>query len=120
MPDGGDIKIVWAPIPGPQSTFFQLPDDITEIFLAGGRGGGKTASILARFVVQANKYGAAARGLVVGRKLTEMTELKFQSEAMFTPLGANFHVSSNTWRFNNGATLRLAFASLYSSSRSNS
>src|SRR5262245_57348888 len=104
----GDIKIVWAPQRGPQSTFFQLPDDIQEVFLAGSRGGGKTAAILARFAVQANKYGSAARGLIVRRKLTEMVELKFQAEAMFTPLGANFHVTSNSWRFPNGANLRLA------------
>lgn len=81
---------------------------VSEILLAGGRGSGKSQALLGFFAYRAEQYGVGARGLIVRRRLTEMHELLNLAHRIYPLLGATFHVSTNTWRFPSGATLRFA------------
>jgi hypothetical protein len=101
-----DTEVIWKPQPGPQEHLMTCPCD--EILLGGSRGSGKTAAILGHFIGKAQRYGKAARGIIFRRQFKQMAEIQRQAQNMFAPLGATYLVTSSTWTFPNGATIRLA------------
>jgi hypothetical protein len=90
------ITVAWRPQPGPQSFLFHT--DVNEILLAGSRGSGKSAAVLGFFAYFADKYGSAARGLIIRRKLTEMHELLRQAHDLYAKslVAATPH-TKNVW-----------------------
>src|SRR5689334_3386613 len=101
-----ELVVAWRPQKGPQSFLFQT--DVSEILLAGSRGSGKSAAVLGYFAYFADRYGKGARGLIVRRKLTEMQDLLRQSHELYPLLGARYLVTTQTWTFPSGGTLRFA------------
>ena len=61
--------VVWSPQEGPQTWLIQCP--IFEVFFGGARGGGKTEGSIGDWLDHSNRYGEAAIGLFVRRKLVQ-------------------------------------------------
>src|SRR5262249_28186814 len=66
-------KVVWTPLPGPQTAFVQCP--ISDVFYGGARGGGKTFGLLGDFLGFSAKYRDLARGILFRRTLSELEEV---------------------------------------------
>lgn len=81
-------SVVWRPQPGPQTALLACP--VFEAFFGGARGGGKTDGVLGEWAVHADRYGAAAIGLMVRRTRVELAETFERARALFGPLGATF------------------------------
>jgi hypothetical protein len=80
-----------------------------ELFFGGARGGGKSDFLIMDFLKNVEEYGAAHRGILFRRSMPELEEIVTRTMEIYTPLGAEFHVSSKTWTFPSGSTLRLRF-----------
>lgn len=102
-----ELRIAWAPQPGPQTLLLQCPFD--EIFFGGARGGGKTSGSLGHWVKHASKWGRWARGILFRKTYDELEEVKEQAKEMYTPIGAKYHEGKRTWFFPNRATLRFRY-----------
>jgi hypothetical protein len=82
--------------PGPQQALLLCKCD--EIFYGGQRGGGKSYGLLMDWKQHGEKYRSNATGLIVRRTFPELEELIFQSQVMYTQLGARYHKTERTWR----------------------
>lgn len=102
-----DYKVVWKPMPGPQSWLITCP--VFETLFGGARGGGKTDGVLGEWITHAEQYGAEAIGLCIRRERTQLIEMIERSKVLFRPLGASFQEIDKIWRFPNGARLRFAY-----------
>jgi predicted phage terminase large subunit-like protein len=100
-------NVVWSAQAGPQTWLLACP--CSEILFGGARGGGKTDAILGDFAVYALRYGAGANGLIFRRDMTELEELIDRSYEIYEPLGAKYEKQAKTWRFPNGARLRMRY-----------
>jgi hypothetical protein len=98
------IEVLWRPQPGPQTAGLLCP--AREILLGGGRGSGKSDTLLARWVLHAQLYGADAVGAIFRREYRQLEELKRRCNQLFPRLGAVFNKTASIWTFPNGATLR--------------
>lgn len=107
MPDGANLRIIWAPQDGPQTALVACP--VFEVFYGGARGGGKTDGVLGEFVIHADEYGEHAIGLMIRRTRVELVETIERSKQIYAPLGAKYHEQASMWRFPNGARLRFAY-----------
>lgn len=99
-------RVAWSPQPGPQTAAIACPLD--ELFYGGARGGGKTDFLLGDWMTHATKYGPDANGLMLRRTLTEFTEIERRALTLFAGL-AVYNATKHTFRFSNGATLRLTY-----------
>lgn len=100
-------KVVWKPMPGPQSWLITCP--VFETLFGGARGGGKTDGVLGEWIYHAEQYGSEAIGLCIRRERTQLIEMIERSKILFRPLGATFQEIDKIWRFPNGARLRFAY-----------
>lgn len=100
-------EVVWRPQPGPQTALLSCP--VQEIFFGGARGGGKTDGLIGDWLAHADRNGTGARGILFRRSMPELEEVQARMMEIFPRLGAEYRASNRTWRFPNGATLRLAF-----------
>lgn len=98
-------KVAWQPQPGPQT--WLLTSIIEEILFGGARGGGKTYGILGDWTGHAGRNGRHARGILFRRTYPEFEEVLEQSHQIFPLLGARYKIQSKTWKFPNGASLKL-------------
>jgi intein/homing endonuclease len=66
-----------------------------------------TAGVLGLWAAHAQKYGEHAKGVLFRRTYPELEEVMEQARRMYAPLGAEYMATPKTWKFPNGATLRL-------------
>jgi len=66
-------EVIWQPQPGPQTDFLECP--IAEIFFGGARGGGKTDSVLGKWLQHCSRWGARAKGIIVRRRLKQLEDM---------------------------------------------
>ncbi|MFO0449401.1 MAG: terminase large subunit domain-containing protein [Pseudomonadota bacterium] len=100
-------SVVWRPQPGPQTALLACP--VFEAFFGGARGGGKTDGVLGEWAVHADRYGAAAIGLMVRRTRVELAETFERARALFGPLGATFTAVPMRCVMPGGARLTFAY-----------
>src|SRR5678816_3400242 len=93
-------KVVWKPMPGPQSWLITCP--VFETLFGGARGGGKTDGVLGEWIYHAEQYGSEAIGLCIRRERTQLIEMIERSKILFRPLGATFQEIDKIWRVPNG------------------
>ena len=98
-------NIIWEPHIGPQAFLVACP--IHEICYGGARGGGKTDGAIGKWIDHMNKYGANAHGVFFRRRYKQLEEVLKRTQELFPKLGAEYQVSTSTWHFKNGATLKL-------------
>lgn len=105
--DGGDVEynVIWQPHTGPQAELVRCP--VHEICFGGARGGGKTDGAIGKWIAHANKYGENAHGVFFRKTFKQLEEVLKRTQQLFPKIGAEYNVSTSTWRFKNGATLKL-------------
>lgn len=100
-------EVIWRPQPGPQTDFLECP--VAEIFFGGARGGGKTDSVLGKWLQHCNRWGARAKGIIVRRRLKQLEDMIARAKTIFTPLGSQWNDQKATFIMPNGAVLRFRY-----------
>lgn len=103
----------WMPQPGPQSTAIQR-HLVTELFYGGAVAGGKSDFLLGDFAQDVpQEWGPAWHGILFRRSYSELEDMIARSQQIYPPwfgLDASAWVKSeNTWRWPNGATLKMRY-----------
>lgn len=96
----------WRPQAGPQLLAIEA-DWCTELFYGGARGGGKTDLLLGDFLQGVPEYGSAWRGIVFRQSMPELDDIIARSHEIYPQTGAEWGEQKKTWRWPNGAFLRL-------------
>lgn len=96
---------IWQPQPGPQSLAIAAAF-VDEILFGGARGGGKTSYLLGDYM-QDIDLGVSWGGIFFRRSYPELEEAIKQSKEMYHPIGGQWSISSKTWTFPSGATLKM-------------
>lgn len=106
--------IAWQPFPGRQAAFLTCP--VEDLFFGGARGPGKTQGILGKWLLHADRYRGAARGLIVRQSFPQLQDMEMRAEelfARFPKVGgqpfARYNGRDHLWRFRNGARLRFGY-----------
>ncbi|MEX0758502.1 MAG: phage terminase large subunit, partial [Tistlia sp.] len=92
-----------------QSRVLATPEDC-DLFLGGGRGGGKTFALLLLILRHVETYGSHARVLVVRRDFPSLRDFEAEARFLFgTAYGRalGYNASQHLFRFPNGATVQL-------------
>jgi hypothetical protein len=103
-----------APLPTLRITPFQgrvlaSPDDC-DLFLGGGRGGGKSFAIAELMLKHAEQYGGAARMLFVRKSFPGIVDFEQTTREVFGLVygrGASYNGAAHLWRLPGGGTLQL-------------
>ncbi len=95
--------IAWKPFPGRQAAFVTCP--VEDVFFGGARGPGKSMGLLGKALLHADRYGAAARILVLRQSYPQLEQLEGRMDDLFPRFGAKPNRQRHTWRFRNGARL---------------
>jgi hypothetical protein len=112
-----EIELVpWRAQPGPQLVAIQKPW-VPELMFGGARGGGKTAFLLGDFAQDVpTPAGPYWHGVLFRRTYPQLEEVVKQSMEMYPPWFGRDNVrwteKDKTWRWKNGATLKLRFLEL--------
>ena len=99
--------VIWTPQPGPQTDLIRCP--VFEVFYGGARGGGKTDSSIGDWFGHSGKYGEAAIGLFVRRKLTQLSEAIARARTLGAKIGARWYDQKKELLMPNGARLKFAY-----------
>lgn len=81
-----------------------------DLFLGGGRGGGKTYALLLLILRHVESYGANARCLVVRRDFPSLRDFEAEARHLFGLAygkSLSYNGASHLFRFPNGATVQL-------------
>jgi len=102
------LKIVWQPYPGGQTKFLTCP--IKEIFAEGNRGGGKTDTLLMKYLRYVGLgFGAAWTGVIFRREYKHLDDIIKKSKRWIPQLfpGARWLASKGDykWVFPDGEEL---------------
>ncbi|WP_187278841.1 terminase family protein [Methylobacterium sp. WL12] len=92
-----------------QTRVLSVPQE-WDLFIGGGRGGGKTFGLAGLILRHIEEHGAAARVLFVRRNFTGMQDFEATCRQVFGLAyqgGASYNGSSHLWTFPSGATLQL-------------
>jgi hypothetical protein len=76
--------------------------------MGGSRGGGKTDGVLGHFFARAEKWGPAAKGLMLRRTLKGLLDVERRSKEIYGqvfPVKDHWYEQKKMWQFPNGATL---------------
>lgn len=98
--------MIWNPHPGPQARLLEVPDQITEVFYGGARGGGKTDGCLGEWLAHYVRNPQHARGIFVRRVAEDLSDVILRSHLLFRPTGARWNAVQRTWYWPEGAVLR--------------
>ena len=86
-----------------------LPEEI-DVFLGGGRGGGKSYALALLALRHVEQYGAKARILYIRRTYKGVADFELLTRELFATVygqGARYNSAEHVWRFPNGAYLEL-------------
>lgn len=100
-----NYEIIWKPQGGPQTDLITCP--VPEILFGGARGGGKTDAVIGKWAYHANQYGENAHGVMFRRTFKQLEEVLKRTRELYPKIGATYSVTTQTWSFPNGATLKL-------------
>lgn len=100
-----EYEFVWTPQPGPQTDLITCP--VGEILFGGARGGGKTDAVIGKWAYHASKYGDKAQGVMFRRTFKQLEEVLRRTREIYPRIGATYSVTTQTWTFPNGASLKL-------------
>jgi hypothetical protein len=92
-----------------QSRVLAVPEQY-DLFLGGGRGGGKTYALLLLILRHVETYGHNARVLVIRRNYPDLRDMEAEARFLFGRAygrGLSFNQQSHLFRFPNGATCQL-------------
>ena len=92
-----------------QSQVLAVPETI-DLFLGGGRGGGKSFGLLLLILRHIEQYESNARILFIRRNYRDLLDFEAEARALFrTAYGSGFSFNSNDhlFRFSSGAVLQL-------------
>ncbi len=92
-----------------QKQVLVTPED-SDLFLGGGRGGGKSFAVAILMLRHAEQYGQAARMLFVRRSFPGIVDFKQTTRDVFGLVygrAASYNAAAHVWRLPNGATLQL-------------
>jgi hypothetical protein len=101
------IEYVWSPQRGPQKAFVDCP--LSEIFLGGARGGGKTDAVLGKWGLKEERYGPAFNARMFRRTVVSSEDAIERSKQIYGPLGGKFDSVKNMWRMPNGGRVGFAY-----------
>jgi hypothetical protein len=102
--DASDVRIVWAPQPGPQQALVDCP--FVETFFGGSRGGGKTDGILGKWAIKSWRYGSAFNGIFFRREMPQADDLIERAKEIYLPLGADWREQPKAFRMPGGGRVR--------------
>ena len=102
--DAADVKIVWAPQPGPQHALVTCP--FKEIFFGGSRGGGKTDGILGKWASKSWRYGSAFNGIFFRKEMPQADDLVERAKEIYIPIGAEWREQPRMFRMPGGGRVR--------------
>lgn len=86
-----------------------LPEEI-DLFLGGGRGGGKSYALALLALRHIEQYGAKARVLYIRRTYKGVADFELLTRELFAKVygqAARYNGADHVWRFPNGAYLEL-------------
>lgn len=103
--------VIWTPQPK-QARALKCP--AFELFFGGAAGGGKSDFLLMDFLNGARTYGRYWAGIIFRRTNSELEQLLKRAHELYEPVGgiwkgAASGESHNTWKFKNGATLKMRY-----------
>ncbi|MCP8939394.1 phage terminase large subunit [Alsobacter sp. SYSU M60028] len=81
-----------------------------DLFLGGGRGGGKSVTLALLFLRHIEQYGGRARALFVRQSFPGLVDFEQVTREVFGLVyggRATYNASTHLWRFPSGATLQL-------------
>lgn len=103
-------RVAWRPQPGSQQAFLSCP--VTEVLLAGSRGGGKTDALIMDFAQHVGQgFGADWRGILFRRTYIELADIETKTRRWFAEIfpDARYNASTHTWRWSTGEALLLSY-----------
>lgn len=99
-------SVVYSPLPGSQEKFLTCP--IFEVLYHGGRGNGKSLTLLMSFVQHIGKgFKAAWKGIIFRRTFPELQDIIAASQEWFPKIfpDAEYNIANHTWTFRDGEKL---------------
>lgn len=92
-----------------QSRAMQVPEGI-DLFLGGGRGGGKSYLMALLALRHCEQYGRRARVLYLRRTYKGLADFELTTQEMFGKLygtAARYNAAENSWKLPNGGMIEL-------------
>ncbi len=92
-----------------QERVLATPEDV-DLFLGGGRGGGKSFTLALLALRHAEQYGARARALYIRQSFPGVRDFETLTLELYSSIygaSARYNSADKVWRFPNGATLEL-------------
>jgi hypothetical protein len=80
-----------------------------ELLYGGAAGGGKTDFLLMDYISGAVEWGADWRGILFRKTYSELEEIIRRGLELFAPVGGEYVKLDKTFKFTNGATLKLRY-----------
>jgi hypothetical protein len=105
-----DRPVLWAPHPGPQSTF--LASDAYEALYGGAAGGGKSDALLFGSLRQIDH--PQYKALILRRTFPELRELMDRAHLVFRQIGGVWNEQAKRYTFPTGATVEFGYCETYS------
>lgn len=102
---GQDRVLRIGPQEGPQTALVDCPFE--DVFLGGGRGGGKTYGLILDFAYFERRWGNQARGIIFRRSYPELEEVILKGREVLVPMGARYNATTATFTWPSGAFLRM-------------
>src|ERR1700693_5419203 len=102
--DAANVRIIWAPQPGPQHSLVTCP--FMECLFGGARGGGKTDGVLGEWAIKEERYGKMFNGVFFRKEMPQADDLVERAKEIYLPLGAEWREQPRQFRMPNGSRIR--------------